>query len=104
MALDGELAVFGDIVFQIGMVNALEQFFKALCLELCQHDHDALAGTDADIGLGQSGLIAGEQDSAVLNADIFKTQTADLVACDAFQAEQARNDKFNMIHRTSKKC
>ena len=96
MALHGELAVLGDIVLQIGMVHALEQFFKRLGGKLSQHHHDPLAGTQADICLGQSSLVTGKENSAILHPHIFHIQPAQLVTGDTFQTKQTRNNKLHI--------
>ena len=99
--LTGNWPSAGNVLLQIGVVHALEQLLEGLCLELGQDDHNALAGPQADIGLGQSALVAGEQDPAVLHPDIFHIHSSQLVACQALQAEQGGNCKLHFFHKTS---
>ena len=104
MALDGELAISGDEIFQIGAVNALEQIFKGGSLEGCQHQQHTLAGTQADVCLGHGPLVTGEEDAAVFHPDIFNVQAAQFVAGDAFQTKQTGNRKFKFRHKYSFLC
>ena len=76
VALHRELTVLRDEILQIGVVNTLKQLLKRLCLKLCQHDHHPLAGAQADVGLGEGILVAGEEDPAVLNPDIFHVHSS----------------------------
>ena len=101
VALDGELAILGDEIFQIGAVNALEQLFEGGSLEGCQHQQNTLAGTQADVCLGHGTLVTGEEDAAVFDPDIFNIQAAQFVAGDAFQTKKTRNRKFKFIHKYS---
>ena len=98
VALYGELAVLGNVVFQIGMVHTLEQFFKSLRFKTCQHNHDTLCGTQADVGFCQCCFVAGEENTAVFHAHIFHAHAAQLITCQTFQAEQSRRDQFKFSH------
>ena len=101
MALHRESAVFGDIILQIGLINALEQFFKSLGRKIRQHQQHPLTGTQPDIGLGQRSLVAGEQHPAVLHPDIFHIHSLQFVTRQTFQAEQAGYRKFKFRHSSS---
>ena len=98
-ALHRELAVLGDIVFQIGIVNALEQLFEGGCLEVSQHQQHALAGTQADIGLCHGDFVAGEENTAVLYPDVLDIQPAQFITGNALQTKEAGHGKFKIRHR-----
>ena len=101
VALHREIAVLGDKVLQIGLVDPLKQLFKGGGLEICQRQQHPLAGAQADIGPGHGGLVAGKQDAAIFHPDIFNVQPPQFVACQSFQAKQAGNGKFKIRHSTS---
>ena len=80
------------------MVHTLEQLLKTLCLELRQHYHHTLAGTQADIGLGQCVFVAGKEDPTILHPDIFHIHSSQFVTRQSFQAEQSGDDKLHISH------
>ena len=98
MALHRELAVLGDEVLQVGIVNPLEQLLKGGSLEVSQGQQDTLAGTQAHIGLSHGGFVTGEQDTAILYPDVFDIQPPQLVTGNALQAKKAGHGKFKIGH------
>ena len=98
VALYREGAVLGNIGFQRGIVNPLEQFFKGCGPEIRQDDEHPLAGAQAHIGLGQGPLVAGEQHPAVFHADVVHVQPPQLVSRQALQAKETGDGKFHLIH------
>ena len=101
MPLYRELAVFGDKVLQIGVVDALKQLLKAFGRKPGQHHHHTLAGAQAHIGLCQRLFIAGEKNAAILHPDIFHAKPAQFISRQTFEAKQRWRDQFKFTHKSS---
>ena len=101
VALHGEFAVLGNVVLQGQGLDTLVEFLKAPGREAPQPQQDPFAHPQPQIGRGQGLDPAVEEDPAVLHPDVRHVQPAQFVPHQALQAEEARNGKSEIIHRSA---
>ena len=98
VALDGEGTVLGDEALQRDGLDTLIEGLETVDGKARQEDHHPLAHAQTHVGPGHSLKIAVKEDAAVLHTDIFHLHTAQLVAHQSLQPEQAGDCHCQSFH------